>query len=315
MSNRRRAFLHPAWLLLACLLSVLSRAEPTRPQTPGASPAHVASVRFAVIGDYGSGSQGEADIANLIAGWKPDFILTTGDNRYHDQPYERVVGYYFCDFLKDVRSGARCKGGKAEINAFFPSLGNHDYREGGGLKEYLGYFTLPGKDFPSSSGNERYYDFVRGPVHFFVLNSNSQEPDGNGVDSRQAAWLKQRLAASTSPWRIVIFHHPPYSSGDHGPSRRMQWPFGKWGADAVLGGHDHTYERLEVEGIPYFVNGLGGKSRYGFPAPLPQSKIRYNGDYGAMLIEADDTRMRFRFINWKGEVIDDYVLRRPPAER
>ncbi len=77
----------------------------------------------------------------------------------------------------------------------------------------------------------------------------------------------------------------------------MQWPFGEWGADAVISGHDHTDERLQVGGIPYFVNGPGGKSRYDFEIPLPQSRVRYNQDYGAM----------------RGEVIDHIHLAKPGA--
>jgi hypothetical protein len=91
----------------------------------------------------------------------------------------------------------------------------------------------------------------------------------------------------------------------------MQWPFEAWGADAVIGGHDHTYERLQVGGIPYFVNGAGGQSLYPFGTPLPESIVRYNKDFGAMLVEADATSIRFRFMNTRGEVIDDVTF---PAE-
>ncbi len=306
-NNRWLQVSSPIWPIL--ILSVLLLGAVSLSSWAAPKPRH--SVRFAVIGDYGSGSQGEADIANMIRTWHPDFIITTGDNRYGGHPYDQVVGYYFCDYLKDTLLGERCHGGNARSNAFFPSLGNHDYREGRGIREYLDYFTLPGKDFPYSTGNERYYDFVRGPVHFFALNSNPEEPDGNQWDSVQAAWLKRRLSESSTPWQIVYFHHPPYSSGDHGSSRWMQWPFGVWGADAVLSGHDHTYERLQVGGIPHFVNGLGGKSRYGFSSPLPPSRIRYNGNYGAMLIEAEENQIRFRFINRAGIVIDDFRLTKP----
>ncbi len=88
--------------------------------------------------------------------------------------------------------------------AFFPTLGNHDWYTND-AQPYLDYFTLP--------GNERYYDFVWGPVHFFALDSDEHEPDGVNAGSAQAAWLQQGLAASTSPWNIVYTHYPPYSSG------------------------------------------------------------------------------------------------------
>ena len=89
---------------------------------------------------------------------------------------------------------------------------------------------------------------MRGPVHFFALDSDENEPDGVGSSSVQAAWLKRGLAGSTSNWNIVYFHHAPYSSGMHGSTTWMQWPFAAWGAQAVLTGHDHTYERLLVDG-------------------------------------------------------------------
>ena len=270
------------------------------------------SVRFAAIGDYGSDSQNEDDVASLVDGWNPDFVVTAGDNRYGSTTFDLVVGQFYCDYLKDAGSGTYCSGGNAAANAFFPSLGNHDYSDGGGINEYLSYFTLPGSDFTNSSGNERYYDFVQGPVHFFVINSNSQEPDGNSSSSTQASWLQTQLAASTTPWQIVYFHHAPYSSSSsHGSSAWMQWPFEAWGADAVITGHDHTYERLQVGNIPYFVNGLGGMSIYGFGTPIPESVLRYNDDYGAMLIEANNTSITYQFINLSGQVIDEWTY--PPA--
>ena len=88
----------------------------------------------------------------------------------------------------------------------------------------------------------------------------------------------------------------------------MRWPFQAWGASAVLSGHEHTYERLLVDGIPYFVNGVGGASRYDFGATLPESQVRYNSGFGAMLVEASAEAIKFQFINVKGEVIDSTSL-------
>ena len=88
----------------------------------------------------------------------------------------------------------------------------------------------------------------------------------------------------------------------------MQWPFEAWGADAVLAGHDHTYERLQIGGVPYFVNGLGGRSIYALGTPVAGSVVRYNGDYGAMLVDASSTGITYQFINRSGAVIDSYVF-------
>lgn len=87
----------------------------------------------------------------------------------------------------------------------------------------------------------------------------------------------------------------------------MQWPFSSWGADAIFSGHDHIYERLEINGIPYFVNGLGGKSRYGCGVRVNGSKACYDDDYGAMLVKASGTTLTFQFINVDGIVIDAYT--------
>src|SRR5439155_395438 len=169
-------------------------------------------------------------------------------------------------------------GAGATANRFFPCLGNHDwgdtYPNPTGAQPYFDYFTLP--------NNERYYDFVRGSVHFFAIDSDPNEPSGTSSASTQGNWLKNKLAASTAKWKIVYFHHAPYSSGsEHGSSTWMQWPFQQWGATAVLAGHDHDYERVMINGFPYFVNGLGGNSRYSFGTPISGSVKQYNSDAGA----------------------------------
>lgn len=256
-------------------------------------------VRFAVIGDYGSGKDAEADVADLVISWEPEFIITTGDNNYPDGRSETIdqnIGQFFHEFIAPYQGNY---GAGAQINRFFPSLGNHDWNSPG-AEPYLEYFTLP--------GNERYYDFTWGPVHFFALDSDSREPDGVGRSSQQAAWLQTQLAASRSPWKIVYFHHAPYSSGNHGPVDWMQWPFAEWGADIVLSGHDHTYERIFRDDILYFVNGLGGRSKYDFFGVIEGSQLRYNDDYGAMLVEADEEMMVLKFINRQDEVVDTYQL-------
>lgn len=274
--------------------------ETATPPEPTETPAPQA-VRFAVIGDYGSGSQDEADVADLVKSWNPDLIITTGDNNYPDGAATTIdvnVGQFFHEFIAPYQ-GSYGAGGQA--NRFFPSLGNHDWNTPQ-AQPYLDYFTLP--------GNERYYDFVRGPVHFFAIDSDSREPDGVGRSSEQALWLQSRLAESTNPWKIVYFHHTVYSSGFHGNTAWMQWPFAEWGADVVLSGHDHTYERISREGITYFVNGLGGMSRYPFIGSVEGSQVKYNQDYGAMLVEASEISIRFQFINRLNEVIDTFELTR-----
>ncbi len=257
------------------------------------------TVRFAVIGDYGLAGRPEADVAALVKRWNPDFIITTGDNNYPRgaaETIDRNIGQYYREFIYPYQGRY---GAGAATNRFFPVLGNHDWATPG-AKPYLEYFTLP--------GNERYYDFVWGPVHLFAVDSDDREPDGITRDSKQAAWLRDRLAASTSPWKLVYMHHPPFSSGLHGSTAALQWPYAEWGATAVLAGHDHTYERILRDGFPYFVNGLGGNGIYRFKTVVPGSQVRYNADFGAMLVEASHDAITFQFISRKGVIIDTYSI-------
>ena len=254
-------------------------------------------VTFAVIGDYGDGSPAEAAVARLVNSLDPDLIITTGDNNYARPSAESLdsnIGKYYSAYIFPYKGSH--KGGMSSINRFFPSAGNHDWP----LAAYLDYFELP--------GNERYYDFTWGPVHFFALSTSECEPHGAGANSEQAAWLRRKLAASDSPFRIVYGHHPPYSSGKHGSSLYMRWPFREWGADAFMAGHDHTYERLLVDGMPYFVVGLGGKSIYPFNNVLDESIFRYNEEYGALLVTVEAGRALFRFYNVKGSLVDEFEI-------
>lgn len=282
----------------ALLIALRPCCEPLEPR------ALLAGVTFTAIGDYGEFGQPEADVANLVKGWNPDFIITTGDNNYPDGAASTIdpnIGQYYHDFIGQYQG---VYGTGAPSNRFFPSLGNHDWIAPG-AQPFLDYFSLP--------GNERYYDFVRGPVHFFVIDSDPHEPDGITSASTQGTWLRQRLAESTAPWQIVYMHHPPYSSSSrHGSTPALQWPFQQWGADAVLAGHDHVYERIQRDGIVYFTNGLGGRrSFYGFGSPVPGSQVRYNGDYGAMRAVATNTSIKFDFVTRAGTLIDSHTINKP----
>ncbi|HEX8424698.1 metallophosphoesterase [Hymenobacter sp.] len=256
--------------------------------------------RFAAIGDYGYAGPAERDVAELVKSWDPEFIITLGDNNYDlgdSTTIDQNIGQYYHAYIYNYRGHY---GPSASTNRFFPSLGNHDYYTRNG-EAYRDYFTLP--------GNGRYYEFVRGDVHFFALNSDPAEPDGIKVNSVQAQWLQARLAASKAHWKIVYLHHAPYSSGVHGSTLALQWPFREWGASLVLAGHDHHYERLVVNELPYIVNGLGGRSVYRVnQTRLTESQFIYNGDYGAMLLQATPDSLTLQFYNRRRVLQDSYVL-------
>jgi len=277
--------------------TLLPEASPTPEPSPAPEYPYTS---FAVIGDYGSADQNAENVANLIHSWNVDFIITTGDNNYPLGEYETIddaIGENYHSYIYPYQGH---HGEGSSYNRFFPCLGNHDlYTDNG--QPYFDYFQLP--------GNERYYEFTWGPLHFFALNNNTGEPDGIGASSIQAAWLQERLAASTLPWKIVYMHVAPLSSGStYGSTDWAQWPYAEWGASAVLAGHEHVYERLDFNGIPYFVNGLGGGTRYAFGDTLPWSMERYYAQHGAMLVEATGEYISFQFIAWYGEVIDTYVM-------
>jgi tartrate-resistant acid phosphatase type 5 len=128
------------------------------------------------------------------------------------------------------------------------------------------------------------------------------------VRSAQAAWLKSRLQASTARFQIVYMHHPPYSSGPHGSTLEMRWPYREWGVDLVLSGHDHIYERVVVGGLTYVVSGLGGAGPYPLRDRIPGDVFRYAGGHGASILDIDQTEIRIRFVTVEGKVIDETTL-------
>lgn len=270
---------------------------------------------FAIIGDYGAPLNGtaEADVAALVKSWDDGdkfFIVTVGDNIYsaHTDPdtYEVAVEPYYGDYITDDLT----------TNRFWPAIGNHDRNDPvGGLQAYFDYFTLP--------NNERYYDFVKGAVHIFVLHSALQslgatppEADGLSATSKQALWLKAKLALSTAKWKVVIVQDSPYTlhPADYPGHTILRWPYKDWGADVVVTGDIHAYERYEVSGFPYINCGCGGTVLEGsFNADAgdlitPFNKFKQLGTYGALKCEATCTDLTIQFIGLAGTVIDELAL-------
>jgi tartrate-resistant acid phosphatase type 5 len=306
--------------LLALLLS--SAFVVPRARAAGGGPPRApqpSTVRFAAVGDFGDDSRNGpvvAAVAKLVKGWNPEFVITLGDNNYNCGEQKTIaenITKHYGDFIKP--------GGE---NRFFPVLGNHDWGHNWGgnkpavcknkpphqhvcaaqdIGPYLALFDLP--------GNERYYEFVRGPVHFFALDSDCHEPDGITPDSDQARWLRGALENSTARYKIVYMHHPPFSSGSHGSQKELQWDFKKWGATLVMAGHKHSYERLHAHGLPYIVNGSGGRVLRPFKkaSKLPSSLYQNGTDYGAMLINADERKMTLQFFSQEGKLLDHCSIR------
>jgi hypothetical protein len=267
----------------------------------------LSTARLAVVSDYGTDTQPEADVANLVKSWDTvanplSAILTAGDNdQFVGDSYDRYVGKYYHEYIYGY-SGAYGTGSATQ--RFLPAPGNHDWGSGS-LTNYTNFFGIP----TSSSGNERYYNYTIGPVEVFMLDSDLNEPDGNISGSKQAQWLQTAMQASAASWQLVFFHHTAYSSAEsHGGSDWMRWPLQQWGADAVFSGHNHVYERVNVGGLRYFTVGLGGNTLGSFTTPVAGSEVRYRDNYGAMLMDATDTQLSMQFVNRLGAVIDTFAM-------
>ncbi|WP_448550374.1 pre-peptidase C-terminal domain-containing protein [Thalassotalea fusca] len=238
---------------------------------------------FAVIGDFGEVGTALDNVSSVINNWQPDFVLTLGDNDYEDD-YTKSVVPYFSDFISD----------NCENNQFFPTFGNHDWNGPHGYDDV----------FPCIN---EYYRFSKANIDFFTINSDSLTPV-------QKRWLEDELQNSDAEWKIVFLHHTPYSSGRHGNNSQTQLDYAGWGADIVLAAHDHVYERIERDGIYYFVNGLGGRAPYNFDnCCVTGSKFRYNDSNGAMRFDVNDGSMRIRFIDQTNTTIDDVTLTKSPS--
>ncbi|HEV7511709.1 MAG TPA: metallophosphoesterase [Candidatus Acidoferrum sp.] len=252
------------------------------------------SVRFAAIGDMGTGEKPEFETSEQMNEQRKnfpfEFVIALGDNLYG--------GHSPADFEKKFASPY-----KALIDAgvkFYASLGNHDDAS----ERFYKPFNMNGAN---------YYSFKKGNVHFFALDSNYMDP-------KQLDWLQKQLeSAGSNEWKICFFHHPLYSSArKHGPAtdlRLLLEPiFVKYGVNVVFAGHEHVYERiLPQKGIYYFTEGSSGQLRAG---GLDRSSITANGfdtDQAFMLVEVADDQMYFEAVSRTGKVVDSGVIQRQQA--
>ena len=264
-----------AWMLTAAPLHL--------PNRPG-------SLKFAVLGDFGTGHSASRDVAAQMLAVRAQFnfeiVVTTGDNIVGDQDDAHDIADKFeIPFGPLLETGVR----------FYASLGNHDRPS---------IVSYP----PFNMGGERYYTFARNNVRFFIL-------DSNWLDEAQIAWLAQALRGSADDWKICVFHHPLYSSGvRHGPSLELRVILEpilvRHGVDVVFSGHDHIYERLHTQkGITYFVAGAGGQSERGV-APTAATAASFDEDRSFMLVEVSGAELYFQAVTRDGAMVDAGVLRR-----
>jgi 3',5'-cyclic AMP phosphodiesterase CpdA len=255
------------------------------------------SVRFAIIGDTGTGSRAQYEVAARLAASREvfpfEFVIMLGDNIYGGERPQ--------DFVKKFEIPY-----KALLDRkipFYASLGNHDDPN----QRYYKPFNMNG---------ERYYTFEKGDVRFFAL-------DSNYMDQAQQEWLAKELSTAKNTWKIAFFHHPLYSSGArHGSEvdlRAVLEPlFLKHGVSVVFSGHEHFYERLKPQkGIAYITQGGGAKLREGNIRPNSAMTAKgFDTDRSYSLAEIDGKTMYFQTLSRTGELIDSgsvTAVTPPPA--
>jgi Calcineurin-like phosphoesterase len=248
------------------------------------------SVKFAVIGDNGTGKQPQYEIGHQMAlaraTFQFDLVIMVGDNVYGGQSAADYVDKFERPYKPLLVAGV----------LFQAALGNHD---------------SPDSRFyrPFNMNGQRYYTFARKNVRFFVL-------DTNFLDAAQLAWFESAAADAQEEWKIAYFHHPLYSNAArHGSAvdvRVLLEPFlVKHGVHVVFAGHDHIYERIRPQkGIHHFLTGSSGQLRRGDLQSSPITAAGFDRDQTFVLVEIVASEMFFRTVSRAGAAIDSGVIHR-----
>ena len=251
------------------------------------------SLKFAVLGDFGTGSTEQYDLAVQMKRvhdvFPYELVTLVGDNLYGSERPQDFKKKFEDPYKPLLDAGVK----------FYASLGNHDARE----QRYYKLFNMDGK---------LYYSFKpsKQSVRFFALESTYLDPE-------QVAWVEKELKDSNSDWKIPYFHHPPYSSGDrHGSDTRLREVleplFVRYNVSVVLSGHDHFYERIKPQnGIVYFVVGSGGQLRKGnIDKGSGLTAAGNDQDQSFMVAEINGDEMWFNAVSRTGQVFDNGVITR-----
>ena len=251
---------------------------------------------FIGAGDIASCNSVEDDSTAKLLDRIQGTVYTLGDN-----VYDSGLASEFADCYDPTwgRHKARTK----------PSMGNHETY---GTTDAAGYY-----DYFGAAAGERgkgYYSYDVGAWHVVVIN--------NMIDvaaaSTQVTWLKADLAAHPAKCTVAYWHYPLFSSGDHGNQTKMRpvWQaLYDGGADLVLNGHDHDYERFAPQdpngvadparGIREFVVGTGGASHYRFNVIQPNSEVRDQTSSGLLKLTLHATSYEWEFVPITGHTFTD----------
>jgi hypothetical protein len=278
---------------LTGVIPVLSGQQQSAAALPLTLPNKADSLKFAVLGDFGTGSKEQYQLAAQMKRVHDQFpyelVILVGDNLYGSERPQDFLKKFETPYKPLLDAGVK----------FYASLGNHDARE----QRYYRLFNMDGKLYYSFKPNKQ-------SVRFFALESTYLDPE-------QIAWFEKEVKDSTSDWKIPFFHHPPYSSGDrHGSDTRLREVleplFIKYNVSVVFTGHDHFYERLKPQnGIVYFVVGSGGQLRKGNIDK--DSGLTAGGndqDQSFLAAEINGDELWFNAVSRQGQVFDTGVVTR-----
>lgn len=195
------------------------------------------------FGDSGGGSSDQMQLRSQMEDVPYQLIVHTGDLAYESGSLDQLESTVF-DVYEDLFRHV----------PFFPASGNHDYKTASAAP-FRSVFNLPG-----NGGNETWYSYDWGRIHFAALDTEADY-------TTQAEWLDADLASTSLPWKIVYFHRPMYSSGNHGSDTSLRNKLApvleRHHVQLVLTGHDHHYERMvPQDGVAYVVTGGGGRGTY-----------------------------------------------------
>jgi hypothetical protein len=275
-------------------LPTASAPAATATGSPGATPeSSGGEAVLLAVGASGYCGAANADNVGPLAATLPGTIALLGDIAYDDGSATDFKNC-FDPTWGPLRDRLR------------PAPGNHEYE----TKSASGYFDY----FAAAAGprGEGWYSYDLGAWHLIALNSECGAIEGGceGKDSAELAWLVADLAAHPAQCTLAYWHHPRYSSGRHGDDDMTDalWAaLSDAGADLILEGHDHDYERMSaVDGIRSFVVGTGGRSLYTWPgSPGPHTEVRNNDTYGLLELTLRPTDFSWRFVPVAGGTFTD----------
>ena len=297
-SDRRRPILVVAAVLVSGLVAVMPTLATDRPVGPPPSPDDPVLVGAGDIADCDS--QGDEATAALLDAI-PGTVFTVGDNVYIDGTAKEFAKCY-------DPSWGRFK------DRTMPAPGNHEYQEDHLAAGYFDYFGAAAGD-PTKG----YYDYTLGSWHVIVLNSNCWPVGGCGPGSPQELWLRSVLASNEARCTVAIAHHPRFSSGaERGSTPAVQplWQaLYEYGADLVLSGHDHVYERFALQtpagladaefGLRQFTVGMGGRDHRRFGTAVANSEVRDATTSGVLKLTLHPESYDWEFVPEAGQLFTD----------